>query len=97
MDDKNTTEDPRFSQMMSVGGRGGSGVGRVAKGPVDSQPQHSSTGGHQESQLQMPELYSSQQQQPQLQQPQQHGKIVIGRSEPEEVYMYRIMKNIQNC
>jgi hypothetical protein len=84
VDDKNTAEDPRFSQMISVGGRGGSGVGRVAKGPGDAQPQHGSTGGHQESPLQMPELYASQQQQQQQQQqtqqqPQQHGKIANGR------------------
>jgi hypothetical protein len=72
MDDKNNQEDPRFSQMMSMGARGGAGGGggRIAKGSMDSQPQHGAgSGGHQESQLQMPEMYS----QPQ---PSQHGKIL---------------------
>ena len=46
-----------------MGGRAG---GRGIKGPMEAQPTH----GSQESQMQVPEMYSSQQQQ-------QHGKIYV--------------------
>ena len=77
MDDKNSQEESRFSQMMTSGGRAGS---RIAKGPIDAQPQHGPPGTLQESQMQ--ELYSNQPQ------PQQHGKHsvnVVSLTEHKEI------------
>jgi hypothetical protein len=79
MDDKNSQEDARYSQMMAMGARAG---GRGTKNPPDVPPMHSSANNlHPDSQG--PDMYSAQQQ--------QHGRIVIlhnniGSSKKDEVY-----------